>query len=519
MLATRNAMTRGILRWVIRGAITVWALTLPAAYAENACGAMASPQNPMAMRGGIGGTGAPARSDEPLPPALAGRPGIGGTGAPEGGIGGTGIVGLITGFASICVNGVELHYDPSTPVSADGLPTSLSELAVGQVVAVQAMGVGDELSARRIVVMHAVVGPVGRVDGATGQLEVMGQSVRVADQATLAGLRPGNWVQVSGYRLLSGEVAASRVERIAPQAQAQVTGQMGAISDDGFGLYGARVKVDKNRLSDDAVPGTEVSVRGRWDGTTLHAQDLTVAPSRQIVGRVERVVLEGYVHAVFGDEVSLGNRVVTLAPGVRITGVSGDLLAVNQRVQVSGRVGEDQRVTVDRVNVRSRASDAKTSLRRTRDDSEDRKSEDKQGDDGSRDSSGRGSDDGDSSDSKSGSSGSDDSGKSDSGSDDSSKSGSTSGMSSQSKSSGSDTSGSSDSGKSGGDSSDSGGSSSGSSGSSSSSGSSGKGSSGSSGSGSGSSGKGSSGSSGGGSGSGSSGKGSSGGGKSGGGKK
>ena len=40
---------------------------------------------------------------------------------------------------------------------------------------------------------------------------------------------------------------------------------------------------------------------------------MTVDPSRKNLGRAERVVLEGYVHALQGSEVSLGNRVVTLA--------------------------------------------------------------------------------------------------------------------------------------------------------------------------------------------------------------
>jgi hypothetical protein len=436
--------------------------------------------------GGIGGTGAPALSNNLPPDSLVGRPSIGSTGAAEGGIGGTGLIGVITGFASICVNGVEVHYDASTPVSADGLSMSLSNLAVGQVVAVHAIGEGEQLSARSIAIMHAAVGPVSTIDRQAGRLQVMGQSVRVIDKAELAGLEPGRWAQVSGYRLVSGELVASRVQSIAPQAQAHVTGQVGQVSGNGFELHGAKVSLDGLRLSSDAVPGTEVSVRGRWDGSTLHAQALTVEPSRKNLGQADRVVLEGYVHALQGREVSLGNRVVTLAPGVRISGKPGEALAVNQRVQLSGRVGKDQRVTVDRVNVRSRSSDAQTKLR-DKDADDDRKTDDKGGDDSSADNSGRSSDDGDSSVSKSGSS--DAEGVSGSGSDDSGTSGSTSTASTSSISAGSNTSGSSGSDSSG--------------------------SSGSSGSSSGSSGKGSSGSSG----SGSSGKGSSGGSGSGGGKK
>ena len=88
-------------------------LGLPA-QAQNLCASRASLVNPLAVEsardpGGIGGTG-----------AVAARPGLGGTGISEGGIGGTGIVGVITGFASICVNGVEVQFDASTPVMDNG---------------------------------------------------------------------------------------------------------------------------------------------------------------------------------------------------------------------------------------------------------------------------------------------------------------------------------------------------------------------------------------------------------------
>jgi hypothetical protein len=509
MIAKPNVMTPGPLSSVFRSVLFVWALSLPAAHAENACGTMDSLRNPNAMNGGIGGTGAPvpsnkpwhesmagrpgslgaevaeggiggtgapAQANEPPPESIAGRPGIGGTGVKEGGIGGTGLIGVITGFASICVNGVEVHYDTSTPVSADDGPTSLGSLAVGQVVAVQATGEGDQLSARSIAVMHMAVGPVGRVDSEKGQLQVLGQSVRVPDRAALSGLQTGHWIQVSGYRLVSGEMVASRVEPIAPRSQAQVTGPMGVALGNSFEMQGTKVNLNGLRLSNDVVSGTEVSVRGQWDGTTLHALAVTVEPSSKNLGRPDRVVLEGYVHALQGNELSLGNQMVTLAPGVRVSGKPGEALAVNQRVQVSGRMGKDRRVTVDRVTVRSSSSDVKT--RRVRDKDDDSKTDDKTGDDSSADNSGRSSDDGDSSVSKSGSS--DSGGISGSGSDDSGTSGSTSTTSASSNSSDSNTSGTSGSDSSG---------SSGSSGSSS--GSSGKGSSGK-----GSSGKGSSGGSG-----------------------
>lgn len=416
------------------------------ALAQAGCHDTASLVNPNADPGGIGGTGMPAHRTQE---SMAVKPGLGGTGAAEGGLGGTGIVGVITGFASICVNGLEVHYDAETPVAADGKTASVKALAVGQLVAVQAVGTEDRLSARTISVIHAVVGPVSEVDSRTGRLAVLGQSVLVAsDDTALNGLRTGDWVAVSGYRLVSGEVVASRVEPIAPQAQAQMTGQIGRRLDTGFTVQNARVSIGRVSMPSEAIVGAEVSVRGQWDGSTLHAQAMEVEPTVQKVGQVNRVVLEGYVHAVSGNEVTLGSRVLTLSPGFRMSGLTTTGLAVNQRVQLSGHVGRNQHVTVDRVNVRSRAPELGRESKRS--------DKDEKSDDDSH----SGSDDDSSSDSKSGSSGSDDSGKSgsdssgsagSSGSDDGGSSGSRSGTSGSgsSDSSGSDSSGSGSSGSSG----------------------------------------------------------------------
>jgi hypothetical protein len=289
------------------------------ALAQAGCPDTASLVNPNVDPGGIGGTGMPAHRTQE---SMAGQPGLGGTGAAEGGLGGTGIVGVITGFASICVNGLEVHYDAETPVAADGKMASVKALAVGQLVAVQAVGPEDRLSARTISVIHAAVGPVSEVDNRTGRLSVLGQSVRVAtDHTALSGLKTGDWVAVSGYRLVSGEVVASRVEPVAPQAQAQMTGQIGRALDAGFTVQNTRVSTGRISMPSDAIIGSEVSVRGQWDGTTLHAQAVEVEPTFQKVAQVDRVVLEGYVHAVRGNQVSLGNRVVTLSPGFRMTGL------------------------------------------------------------------------------------------------------------------------------------------------------------------------------------------------------
>ena len=150
----------------------------------NVCATQASLVNP-AIGSGLGGTG-----------AVAAAPGLGGTGSPlaqrdpggiggtgmmatkptfgEGGIGGTGIVGVITGFASICVNGLEIQYDPSTPVWDNGQRSSTRQLEVGQVVSVTVTETGKQIKARSIGTVHAVVGTVAAYDPVKGTLQVLG---------------------------------------------------------------------------------------------------------------------------------------------------------------------------------------------------------------------------------------------------------------------------------------------------------------------------------------------------------
>src|SRR6185369_5469233 len=83
-----------------------------------------------------------------------------------------------------------------------------------------ATGKGAQVAARRIAMIHLLIGPVRAVDAATGRVEILGQAVLAQTPADAAGITSGDWVQVSGYRLSSGEVKASRIERLAPQPQA-----------------------------------------------------------------------------------------------------------------------------------------------------------------------------------------------------------------------------------------------------------------------------------------------------------
>jgi hypothetical protein len=341
----------------MRGAILLVLLLLVVglhARAQGICAGGASPVNPLSTAalsapggGGIGGTG-----------AVAGQTGPGGPGIDPGGIGGTGILGVITGFASICVNGVEVHFDDTTPVSDAGEAVPARLLAVGQLVAVQARGLGAEVSASRIALIHAAVGPLSAVDAASGVFHVLGQTGRALSASELEGLRVGDWVRVSGQRLALGDIVASRVERIAPQPAAHLNGVVARIDGNVVMVGGAQVHVGNALMAAGLVPGREITVAGPWDGRTLHAQRLLAEPTRQGIGRAGRVVLEGFVHAAGARQLDLGLGAWELSPDAQLPGGGMARLVRDQRVLVTGSVDANQQIMVDRVQLREGGGDS-----------------------------------------------------------------------------------------------------------------------------------------------------------------
>ena len=316
--------------------------------------------------GGVGGTGAPPDGGIGGTGAIA-KGGIGGTGAiAKGGIGGTGfatngvgVVGTITGFASLCVNGLEVHYAAGTPVSANGLPASTSDLAVGQVVTIEASNSsgkpGDELAGVKVSILNAVTGPIRSLDASTRRLEVLGQVVRVTRQTLIADvtgikdfdfLRAGGLVRVSGLRLANGDIVASRIETVLTLAQASVLGPVTQSDADGFSIYGLRV--ENADLKGAAGVSGEVMVSGRLDGTTLRPERIAMSPSLSFAQGIDRLVLEGYIGSRTDTQLVVGGVKVTVSAS---TSISGDLQP-NYRVTVIGRLLPDNSVLADTILLR-----------------------------------------------------------------------------------------------------------------------------------------------------------------------
>ncbi len=313
--------------------------------------------------GGIGGTGL---QDE--------GSGIGGTGhgSGDGGIGGTGdladgdtigLLGTISEFASICVNGVEVHFDPGTPVQVDGKRASHKALAIGQVVQVIAKNIGSRVVAQNIRVDHALSGPISSVNLAERRIQVLGQTVRFGSRSIVADgnilpidpatLVKGQFVKISGLRRPNGAVMASRVERTTPSKDVRISGRVsfreGAIVkvDDGTPIN-LRGLAAVSRVRKDNV----VSVRGVLEQGQINARVVDVESPIPFGGKVSRVNIEGYLdQGSEGRNLRLGLTDLSISDKARIIGGDRSTIKTGRRVRVSGRLTTKGRIEVDGITI------------------------------------------------------------------------------------------------------------------------------------------------------------------------
>lgn len=321
----KSALRRAIL---LSGLALMWA-AVPSfsADASNLC-TRASLTNPGDGSGGMGGTGVMA--DATLAPG-------------SGGMGGTGIVGIITGFASICVNDVEVHYDARTPVSVNGRVAAARDLAVGQLVVVHASMAGGQFRANGIGAIDAVNGPVTRVDPAAREIQVMGQTVRLANAIApdLAAIKPGSSVRVSGLRSENGIIVATRLDAVPAVPGVSLLGIVSSVQGNTAVVNGTRINLPQRTPAQSLPVGSEVFVAGEWNGSSLQARRVETQPVRNAIARAERAIVEGFVTSHRGNQVDVGSVTVQLSDSARVTGGNNRDVDVGRKVQVEIRRSGD----------------------------------------------------------------------------------------------------------------------------------------------------------------------------------
>lgn len=274
------------------------------------------------------------------------------TPAPAGAV----VMAPISGFGSVIVNGIRFDDSRASIGSDDDTTFRREDLRIGMMVDVRGSIAADGLSgsAQSIRTFNEVKGPVDSVDVGASRVVVLGQVVQVdrrtlfADVSGLAGLVPGDVVEVHGLRNPTAQsIVATRIEKKNPPtsgtADLRLRGRVASL-DAGSGTFsigtmivsygGARIDSTTARS---LANGLLVKVRSEASpvGNTLLASRVQIEDSvtPDAGGRTE---LEGFVSEFVSTQSFVVNGVAIDGSRAALLRGAASTLANGVRVQVYG---------------------------------------------------------------------------------------------------------------------------------------------------------------------------------------
>lgn len=307
---------------------------------------------------GGGGSSTPAapqgsdRSDDPSP-------------APEPAAATTGIsVGVVTGFGSVFVNGIEFETGAAI-VLDDGVAVTEDALDVGDLVRIEGSVADDGVTgiADRILYDAEVKGPITSIEASADSFVVLGMTV-VADRGTvfapgivpasLAGLAVGDRVEVSGFGD-GGTVLATRIEP--EDSGLEIKGRVASVDGASRRLTIAEQRIDFSAadLVGFGTTGPEVGQIIEARGSALD-DDGTLAATllEREASALEGVVddddaplaerpfaLEGIVSAIEGEDLTVGATTIRLTDATLFEDGTRSDVTAGVRVEISGLFDED----------------------------------------------------------------------------------------------------------------------------------------------------------------------------------
>jgi hypothetical protein len=218
--------------------------------------------------------------------------------------------GPITELSSATINGI--RYDTSaTSVLVNGFSGSVSDLQLGQVVALVGEANFSDATGRADLIFHSamVIGPVENIDATQQQLIVMGQTVLTStdtvfgagiDPDTYAGLAVGATTQISGFRNANGDVVARRIELDSTSTGVQLIGEVAGLDLANLLFSVGRLTVDYGNAMVIDLPGgmptdgLQVIVRGSLTDGILVVDDMA-SLTNLVAASGERLHLSGIV--------------------------------------------------------------------------------------------------------------------------------------------------------------------------------------------------------------------------------
>lgn len=277
--------------------------------------------------------------------------------------------GVITGFGSVFINGVEYETDSTEVTTDDNNAASEADLQVGMIVSLTGT-VNDDGStgtASAIYYEEQIKGPLDSIDLAANTLTVLGQVV-VFDDLTnleniiLADLIPGDFLEISGFFNSNNELYATRIEKDNPVdetlkiqgviSQLDIANQTFSLSNMTIDYSSAEfVNTSADTLANDLI------VRVKGDASALVNNVFTV---NQVKAKVrentptegESLHLEGLITRLDSTEFFVVNDInVVVDNNTEFEYGNATMLAVNTYVKVKGAINSEGNLVAKEIRI------------------------------------------------------------------------------------------------------------------------------------------------------------------------
>ncbi|WP_177420796.1 DUF5666 domain-containing protein [endosymbiont of Lamellibrachia barhami] len=287
------------------------------------------------------------------------------------------VLGRVTGFGSVFVDGVEYETD-NTQITVNGVPADESALKLGMVVLLKGNSDGSHGEAFNIDVSDEIHGFVDEnLTGSGGALQVMGQTVfsdpltvfesAVAGITTIAAIPQGAIVEISGYRDADGALFATRIElkklALDPGDEVSVKGRIEALDENAERLTLGTMGVDYSQaeIKDVLIVGRFYEISSRQGRSPISgdliADEIEAAEDAadQInTDEGEQIKLEGRIDKLLTANLfTLNGLEILVNPQTEFEDGDQQQLAENALIKVRGHLNEQGQVSADEIEFRS----------------------------------------------------------------------------------------------------------------------------------------------------------------------
>lgn len=280
------------------------------------------------------------------------------------------VVGPITAFGSIVVNGVHYNVDKASVV-VDGDPATASDLELGQVVTVlgERDASGSTGTANQVVVQTNVRGPISALNTAASEITVLGQTViagpsTVFDLAGVPGsfgsLRVGDLVAVSGFVSAHGAIEATRIQSVTAGTGLLAFGVVSNLDTALLRFNLGSLVVDYSQAGlIEGFPGG-----GPSNGDRVLVRATSTAPSGALLAAEVRKAedegaqpgneaeVEGLItRFASATDFDVGGRPVTTTSATTYQGGGASALGLNVKVEVEGSVNASGVIVATQISI------------------------------------------------------------------------------------------------------------------------------------------------------------------------